>query len=222
MDAFVRCMLELKREPHKPPPALLVSLEMLCCTAEMYDRHQLAVAAVARAAGLQAVADMVHDNVCLDADVRDTALEIALQRVYAALAHNGCAPWAQQAVECHLKMVDLGDEAGIGPVMTHDDLVRAAGGSDAGALAVAVRDYAAVRELCLETPKWMGRATGATHAVSAKNNDTVGKLCEGYPDTSARDLLRLNPALVQDGFGERGKKLREGTRVVVCGEGDGE
>lgn len=222
MDAFVRCMLGRQREPHKPPPALLVSLEMLCRTPEMYERHRLAVAAVARAAGLETVADMVHDNVCLDAKARDTALEIALQRVYAALANNGCAPWAQQAVECHLKMVDLGDEAGIGPVMTHDDFVRAAGGSDSDALAVAVRDYAAVRELCLETPTWMGRANGATHAVSAKNNDTVGKLCERYPDTSARDLLRLNPGLVEDGFGERGKKLREGTRVVVCGTWNGE
>lgn len=222
-------MLDGQRAPHAPPPPLVASLDMLCRTHDMYSQHRLAVAVVARAAGLHEVANMVDDDACLDPSLRDTALEYALKRVYAQLADERCQAWAQHAVECHIRVADLGDEAGIGPVMMHDDIVRAGGGNEA--LAQAVQDYVAVRELCLDAPRWHGSTTEpprwhgstterprecrTTRQVLAKNNDTVGKLCERYPDTSARDMLRLNPELARDGFGQRNKRLRDGTPVFV-------
>ena len=223
MHAFVRCAVMRATPDNAPPDPVVASLGFLAGDHDMYTKHRLAVAAVADAAGMREVAACVRDDACLDAQLRDEALRVALGRIYRALEHGGVATWAREAVRCHLTVVDLGDEAGLQRVMSRDDLVRAASGCEE--LADAVADYAAVRELCLQRP-WPDKAAHDDDAgrdeiqvVLAKDNDTVGRLCDRYRDTCARDLLGLNPVLVADGFGQRGKRLRVGTKVNVYAGG---
>ena len=63
-----------------------------------------------------------------------------------------------------------------------------------------------------------------TKLIQARDNDTLGKLCVRYGNTSANDLRDLNPGLVADGFGKRADaRLRRDTQVCVyCDDDDDE
>ena len=228
-------------DARRPPPSLVVTLRFLASTQELYDRHRVAIAAIADAAGMKSVATAVrHGGLTSDADdvqLRDEALHAALDMVQAALSVDGVASWASDACALHLKIVDLEPEVeamSAGGWLSRAALVEA-GGED---LARAVGIYTAIRHLVPGARPWLACAEWTDHhdavvlpppkraritvVVAARDNDTMGRLCYRYPSTSANDLRALNPDLMADGFGRRADtRLRKGTQVTVYRDDNG-
>ncbi len=189
--------------------------------------------------------DASKDNVAL----RDEALQNAYELFIRQLNDDdNIDAWMRRACLLHLKVVDMaGDSSadGVPPGWLNGDVIVARGNQG---LADAVAMYEDVRRLIPQVQPWADSisapdAPGAecadtdcsdieawlpnlkrrrTKLIQARDNDTIGRLCVRYGNTSANDLRQLNPELVADGFGHRSEaRLRRNTQVCVyCSDSD--
>ena len=181
--------------------------------------------------------------------LRDEALQNAYELFIQQLNNDdNIDAWMRRACLLHLKIVDITDARnadGVPPGWLDGDVIVARGSQ---ALADAVALYENVRRLIPEAQPWADSisAPGAhgaecvdtdcsdveawlpdlkrrrTKLIQARDNDTIGRLCVRYGNTSANDLRKLNPELVADGFGQRSEaRLRRNTQVCVyCDDDD--